>query len=345
MVFEQRFIIKIMAKIVKYDLVREYVNKYIQLSLLNKTQYSKRFIATVIQAENPELYKTVEAARFDIRTVLQRAGNKMSKKDNDLAEQFALIQSEVRDTVNENPFVFLTAIKKTLWIADLHGLFYNKKALEMALDYGIKQNCDSICILGDYLDFYQDSKFDKNPLITKIFEEQEWGQDMLRIFQDNFNYVVLKEGNHDIRRELHIARLSATKPELMNMSKYSDYLFFDGCNVNFVEDYRHLVYGKLNAIHGHEYYGGGGIHVAHNRLAKSFANIISAHSHKAQSIIRKDINSNVIGSWALGCMCGLNPRYSPKNDWNNGFAITEKDTLGDFCLENKVIFNNKIFSV
>lgn len=330
----------------KTEIAKQYIEKYIEIALKNKSQFSKRFIATVMQAENSERFKDVEDARTFIRMATDTAGRKAKTPEKaELNKFFALIPAEIRDTTTTEPFIIPVSIKKTLWISDIHGRFYDRKALQIAIDYGIKSNCDSVVINGDFLDFYGDSKFDKNPSLVYLFEEQEWGQEVLQMLQKLFGYVVLKQGNHDVRRELHIQRLSATKPELMDMAKYSDYLFYDGCTVHFVEDYRHIVYGKLNAIHGHEYYGGGGIHVAHNRLHKAFDNVISGHSHVAQSKIKTSISGEVYGSWALGCLCDLHPRYASKNEWVHGFAITEKEPDGSFGVENKAIFNGKIFSV
>jgi predicted phosphodiesterase len=337
---------KYLPTMTKTELAKEIIEKYIAIALTKNTQFSKRFLATVLQSENPDKFKDVEEARMWIRRALNADGNEhRSEAKEELARRFALIPSSIHDTVTSEPFIIPTSVKNTLWMADIHGRFYDRKAFEIAIESGIKAGCDSVVILGDFLDFYQHSKFDKNPSISIIFEEQEWGQDILKLLQDTFGYVVLKAGNHDARRENHIQRLSATMPELMGMASYSDYLFFDGCKVQFVEDYRHLRYGKLNGIHGHEYYGGGGIHAAYNRFNNALDNLISAHSHIGQSVIRTGINGEVYGSWSIACLCDLHPRYASHNKWTNGFARTTKDKSGDFEVENRIIMGNKTFSV
>lgn len=329
----------------KIDLAKECVERHIEIALKTKTQISKRYIATVLTTEHPEKFKNVEDARTYIRTVT--GSNPIHRKTPtphiDLARRFALIPAAIKETSTTEPFIVPTNVHRTLWMADIHGRFYDRKAFETAIEYGVKKNCDSVIINGDFLDFYQHSKFDKNPQTSILMDEREWAQDVLKLLQDVFGYVVLKEGNHDSRREAHIARLASTMPELMDLSKYSDFCFFDGCRVNFVEDYRHICYGKLNAFHGHEYYGGGGIHVAYNRFHKALDNILTAHSHKSQSIIKPNINGHIYGSWALGCLCELHPRYSSKNDWNQGFAVTEKNADGDFEVDNRIIYKDKTF--
>jgi len=330
----------------KLDLAREIIKKYIEIGKQTGRGYSKNFIATVLVSENPDIFKDQEEARFHIRRTLgSKGGTSVNEKSEELKAHFALISEPVHELIDSTPFIMPQGYKSTLFIADLHSRFYNRQALEIAINDGIKQKCDSVIILGDFMDFYGDSKFDKNPSIVEQFgAEQEWGQDILKLLQDTFGYVVLKKGNHDIRRELHIQRLAAKMPEIQGLESYSDYLFYEGTNTQFVEGHRVIEYGKLGCIHGHEYQGGGGIHAAYNRLNKAKQNVVSAHSHISQRDIRMNLKGEPIGSWTLGCMCNLNPAYNPKNDWTNGFGIGQKDASGDFEFENKIIYGKKILT-
>ena len=328
----------------KVEIAKQHLEKYIDIALRNSKQFSKRYLATVLYNEQPDVFNDVEDARQVIRYCLNASGRQYKNRE-ELSRQFSLIPEQIREVETTEPFKVPTSIRKSLFIADVHGRFYNRTALEIAINYAIKENCDSVIIDGDFLDQYQYSKFDKNPAVSVVFEEREWGQDMLELLQNTFGYVVFKAGNHDIRREKQIERLATTMPEMMEWSNLSDYLFFDGCHVQFVQDYRMIEYGKLNVIHGHEYWGSGGMHVANNRFNKALDNIISAHSHKPQSVIRPNIKGEIYGSWALGCLCALNPRYSPMNDWSNGFAIVEKEGSGDFNVDNRVIMGTKTFAV
>ena len=331
----------------KADLARAIVEKYIQTALRTGRGYSKRFISTVLFSENPDLYTDEEDARKYVRYVCGSQGDYSRKgQSDDLKKKFALIADPHIELTNPEPYIIPEGYKNTLVLADIHSKFYNKQAFEIAINDGKKNGCDSVIIDGDFMDFYQFSRFDKSPRVVKDFyEEQELGTELLQMLQNEFGIVFCKKGNHDIRLEMHIQKLSATMPELQDYVTYQDWLFYGGTNTVFIEDYRHIQYGKLNIIHGHEYQGGGGIHVAHNRLNKTFDNVLSAHSHKSQSMIRTTINREIFGSWAIGCMCSLNPRYNAKNDWTNGFAIVRKDNNGDFEVENKVIYNDKLFSV
>lgn len=335
----------------KLDVVRKYVNKYIDLAIKNNKSYSKRYIATVIFNENPGLYTCVESARKAILKVTHCSGSGLRerfKKDEEIAKLFALIPEQITEYKTDEPFIMPVANNKILAMADLHDRFYNRKAFEIAVERGIKNNCNAVFINGDLMDFYGFSKFDKNPNILSVMgveDTREWVTDILTLLQDVFGYVVVKMGNHDCHRERAIMKKAENMPELMDYVSFENYISFDGSNVQVVDEHRHVKIGKLNAFHGHEYYGGGGIHVAWNRLHKAFDSVISAHSHKAQSVVKPDINGDIFGSWTLGCMCGLSPRYCPKNDWTNGFAIIETEASGDFEVQNMVIHGSKIFTI
>jgi poly(A) polymerase Pap1 len=77
---------------------------------------------------------------------------------------------------------------------------------------------------------------------------------------------------------------------------------------------------------------------------KTFTNVISAHSHVSKSDIFKDLEGEIRGSWAVGCLCNLSPAYNPINQWQHGFAVVDIDTDGDFEINNRIIDGRKTFN-
>ena len=326
----------------KSDLARSIVQEYIELGIKHNRGYSKRFIATVLHSKHPDQFTDAEDARRFIRRVTGAGGDNI-KKDEQLISDFSLLENPIVEC-ELNPFVVPKQYKRALVINDIHSKFHDRKAVEVAINYGLKKGCDIAIINGDLFDFYQFSRFDKNNRIAAdFFSEREWAQDFLLLLQNAFGKVIFKKGNHDIRREMFIQKLAAQLPELQGLESMQDYAFFDGSTVDIVEDYNIIEFGKLNLMHGHEYQGGGGIHVAYNRLNKAFDNIMSGHSHVTQENLKKTITGKFYGSWAVGCLCSLSARYNPQNNWNNGFAIVERDDDGDFVVDNKRIIEGKIF--
>jgi hypothetical protein len=328
----------------KTEIAQNYIRKYLDLAQKYNTSYSKTFIAQNMQAENPDMFANVENARSTIRYALNLRGVKLSRKKNEtLAEKFALIEQPVRE-INFKPFIVPKVYNKTLIINDVHLPFEDRKALFTAIEYGIKRGCDSVIINGDFVDFYVQSDFDKNPkIVGKLINQRDKIQSVLEILQHEFGYVVYKYGNHEKRLTKYLNKESERIPELEDFLTIDDYMRFDGCSVNFVEDYNPIKFGKLNIIHGHEMYGGGGIHLAYNRLRKTMDNVVSAHSHRTDTRIETSTLGIILGSWAVGCLCNLHPQYNPMNNWNHGLAYIEKDGDGDFVVDNKRIINGKVF--
>ena len=322
----------------KSDIAREYVERYIELGIKNNCGYSKRFISKVMHSEHKDRFKDDEEARNFIRLVTHSRGvDSNYKKYEELKRKFALIADGYNEEITGLPFVIPKQYKKPLIIADIHSVFWEKWAFMAAVEDGVKHNCDSVIINGDFMDFYQYSKFSKDPLtIDKVMDEKEWGVEILQILQDTFGKVFLKMGNHDIRREKFIKDRFFE----LDFATYSDYLMFDRSTVDIIPDWQHINFGKLNIIHGHEYYGGG-VHVAYNRLNKTFDNVLSAHSHFSQSVFRQNINGKAYGSWTIGCLCHLHPRYNPMNNWNLGFARVERDASGEFEVINRRFIDKK----
>ena len=329
----------------KIDLVRAAIKEFLEIAQRTGKGISKHQIAEALYIRHPDMFKSKEDARTIVRYATMSMGSISKKaKNQELADAFHLLAEPIKE-IDPTPYDIPLGYKKLLVIADIHSRFYDKRALYKAIEDGLKSNCQGVLINGDFMDFYQYSKFDKNPNIVADFaSEQDWGVDLLSLLQSLFGVVYLKLGNHDLRRELMIQRLSATMPELQGYTSYQDYLFYEGSNVQFIEDYKHVTFGKLNIMHGHEY-PSNGIHIAYNRLNKTFDNVLSAHSHRGQSIIRQTINREVYGSWTIGCLCNLSPRYAPKNDWVHGYAIIERDNEGLFEVQNKIIRDEKLFYI
>jgi predicted phosphodiesterase len=326
----------------KTDIARKVTQEFIDAALKNKTSYSKNKIAAYIYDLYPDRFNDKEDARKYVRLVTGSMGGKIASRDKQLAADFALLEQPVRE-LDIKPFIVPKRYKRALVMSDIHSRFHDRSALETAINYGLKRDCDLVIINGDLLDFYQFSKFDKKPNILKYFySEREWVTDFLELLQKHFGKVIFKKGNHDIRRELHIQRKLNDVPEIDGLTDIRDYVFFDGSTVEVVEDYNIIEFGKLNVMHGHEYYGGG-IHVAYNRLNKAMDNVMSGHSHVTQSNMKKTITGKFYGSWAVGCLCSLSARYNPQNNWNHGFATVERDDDGEFVVDNRRIIDGKVF--
>lgn len=246
------------------------------------------------------------------------------------------------DGIDESKPPFILEGCKKLWVGgDFHFPFHDRQAIMTALTQA--EGCDVILLNGDVMDCYSESKFAKNPMHRLLKEEADLVRDFLEYLRGRFkkSRILFKFGNHEKRHQDYINR-NADVLTGLDETLLPALLRF---NIHGIEEIHHtqlIRCGKLNIIHGHEYGGGGGINVGRNYLLKAFDNILFNHWHKEASYPQPKINGEIVGAWAVGCLCKLHPEYRPMNNgWVHGFATVEFD--GDFFyVQNKKIMNGKI---
>ena len=83
-----------------------------------------------------------------------------------------LPESSAKD---HEPFVF-DGVGKCLILPDLHLPYHDLRALTVMLQDGLRNECDSVLINGDLLDFHTLSRFVKDPAARKFEEDIDVGQ-------------------------------------------------------------------------------------------------------------------------------------------------------------------------
>ena len=257
------------------------------------------------------------------------------------SDDFELVTSVYKE---RPPFIIPTSVDEMLIINDIHIPYHDTLALKTTLRYAKDRNVNGILINGDMVDMYSSSKFNKVPDQTNAFFEIERGRMFLEQLRKLFPKIPIyyKFANHE---ERWLIKLYDKMPEI---SSDPDLLLegrlkLEHYNIELIKDKRVIEYGKLNIIHGHEMFASpGAVNLARNFLLKSFDNIAFGHFHRTQDYMKPTIKHKNLGSFAIGCLCGLSPDYATINDWNHGFAIAKRDNSGYFELENKQIINGQI---
>jgi len=257
------------------------------------------------------------------------------------SDDFELVTSVYKE---RPPFIIPTSVDEMLIINDIHIPYHDTQALKTTLRYAKDRNVNGILINGDMVDMYSSSKFNKVPDQTNAFFEIERGRMFLEQLRKLFPKIPIyyKFANHE---ERWLIKLYDKMPEI---SSDPDLLLegrlkLEHYNIELIKDKRVIEYGKLNIIHGHEMFASSGaVNLARNFLLKSFDNIAFGHFHRTQDYMKPTIKHKNLGSFAIGCLCGLSPDYATINDWNHGFAIAKRDNSGYFELENKQIINGQI---
>jgi predicted phosphodiesterase len=238
------------------------------------------------------------------------------------------------------------AEKSGLIFSDSHMPYHDKVAMDAMVDYTIKKrNIDFILINGDGLDFYQLSKYQKDPSKRSLNDEIWMWVGFLLFLQKIFPKVKIywKLGNHEERLEKYL-RVKA--PELLDMEEFNlkNIIQIRGVEGVTVIEKQIIYAGRLPIVHSHEYQNKttSQVNPARGLFLKSLSSVLGAHSHVTSSHSETDINGKLMSTFSIGCLCGLHPEYALLNRWNHGFASIDIDKK-EFSIENMKIFNGSVY--
>lgn len=250
------------------------------------------------------------------------------------------------DNLDWKPFVIIpTDNDRTLVINDIHLPYHDKDAMTMAIKEGKRRKVNRIILNGDTLDFYQLSRFSRDPRLRKFAGEIELGKQLLDTLRDNFPdaEIIWKQGNHEERYQHY---LESNAKELIGVNEFRFEMlmgFFD-LRVQFVDDKRPIHLGHNILVHGHEFGQQifSPVNPARGLYLKAKHNAACGHHHATSEHTARALNGKIIVCWSVGSLCGLNPAYRPINDWNHGFAIQETQKDGQFDFHNLRILNGRV---
>ncbi|MBA7661934.1 hypothetical protein ES703_69954 [subsurface metagenome] len=226
-------------------------------------------------------------------------------------------------------------------INDTHNPFQDQRALrEVELFLGDLQP-GLVLYPGDMGDFYQLSKFDKNPhRATKLQSDLNSTASLFkrqRVSLPNTR-MIFELGNHEdrLRRFLWsgspaLASLDCLTVEGLYKLKESEVECVDyeeGVLINgvFLVDHGDMIraHSSYTAKGMSDKHGGCGIH---------------GHSHRLGSYYKRD-RFGIWGWWENGCLCSLDPDWIQNPNWQQGFSIVHF-TKDRFWVEQIQIINRK----
>lgn len=332
-----------MAGFTKSKIVAEYLNKL-------PKRMSRSAMARVIYRENKIVFDSPEHVRKIILYVVGQRGDKQRKMNPDKSNYQPARTPSIYEFLPKSecdsyePYQIKQS--KILLISDIHIPFHDVNAVKIALEYGKQKGVNCILIGGDLLDFTSISRHDKDWRQRSVIHEINQAREFLKGLRKMFPNVkiVFKEGNHDERYELFLFRKA---PELYGDDEYllENKLRLAELKIDIVKDRRPVKIGKLTFLHGHELTGGsGGVNPARATFLKTLSSCVVGHYHKRSSHTEKTMDGNIVSVESIGCLAGLTPYYCRINKWQHGFAYIEHDVkTGEYCLENKLIVDNKVY--
>jgi predicted phosphodiesterase len=316
-------------------IVVEYLKKY--------PTSPSRTIARLLCSEYPKIFTDLERAR---NTVRYYRGSNGAENRSKAIETFP--QISIPEPVPELfRIIELGDCLSMMVSADWHIPYHDEDALESFMERTTIVKPKTILLLGDIFDFYQCSKFERDPRARDLKEEIESGVAALKELRrlNPKARIIFKYGNHDERYDLDLARkapeffkLPDVRLDAILNQRMSDE------KIEIVKDKCILHIHGLTFLHGHEYIAGpfgGGVNPARGLFNRAKASAMAAHNHQTSEHTEPTITGEIIVDWSIGCLCGLHPQYAPLNKWNHGWAEIEKD--GDmFRVYNRKLINYRM---
>ncbi|OHD28409.1 MAG: hypothetical protein A2Y38_16665 [Spirochaetes bacterium GWB1_59_5] len=217
---------------------------------------------------------------------------------------------------------------------DSHFPFHDPKAIKGALNLVKEVEPDGVVHLGDIVDCWQISDFDKDierldTLQSNIHEATDFLASLRRVAPKA--EITLLEGNHEDRLRRAIWRAGRVLREILRLDQvgligkeggWKKILRLNDMGIRWVglNDQSHAnVLPKIITKHGTKISTWAGV-TARNEWMKYGRSGISGHTHRLSYFGHRDHNGRSVWIEA-GCTCDLNPVYCDDPDWQQGAVI------------------------
>lgn len=306
-------------------------------------------LARIMYNENKIVFKDVESARDALRGIEGKKGisKKMVKPTHKTPER-PKNPYNIPDTYKEDrkPFVLPIYCNNILVISDLHIPYHDVDAITTAIEYGLKNEVNTIFINGDLIDFHQLSRFEKDPRKRSVKEEFSATKHFLQSLREAFPQIDIfwLKGNHDVRYEKW---LMTKVYEVFDDEYYhlEQRLALNEQKIQLIDDNILVKAGKLSITHGHHIMKGffSPVNSARGAWMKAKQSVLIGHVHKVSNHVEVNMDGQTFGCWSTGSLCELKPSYNPLvSNYQHGFAHVTIDRSGDFSVRNFQIIDGKL---
>ena len=328
----------------KSDIVKPYLIKF--------PNHGDLTLAKKIYKENPLVWTSVDTVRTAVRRIRGHIGqdkrNKLADKSLITPVTYNSNPYKLPDSDEQirHPYHLPKANNNILLISDLHIPYHSISAITAALDYGKQENVNTIVINGDLMDFYHQSRFEKDIRKRNTKFEFDSTKAFLVILRETFPNAQIYwiKGNHDVRYEHW---LMAKAPEVFDDPYYKleERLKLSEQNIHLIGDKTIVKAGKLNIHHGHLFFKGfiAPVNSARGLFLRAKESTICGHVHKISEHSETNLSGDLTTCWSTGCLAELSPDYSPfANNYAHGFAHIKTENSGNYSVKNYRILKGKI---
>lgn len=241
--------------------------------------------------------------------------------------------------MNDGPY------ERHVFIPDLHPPFHDEEACAVAAAFLRFYRPHRLWFLGDAVDFYALSRFDRDPARSlQLQHELDTAHDLLAFLRGAAPQAsaTLIKGNHEDRLRRYLWTKAAELSGLRGLDVAS-LLGLDALDIAYAESGQARV-ADFVIKHGTLVRARSG-YTATGELDKCGLSGVSGHTHRlAGPIYRRTLAGSVC--WAeAGCLCDLNPEYLEGSvaDWQHGLAYGELERDGNrFTVHVLPIVNGRV---
>ena len=295
-------------------------------------------LAKRAKKERPESFATVENARCLIREIRGAHGSKHRKyatqpRPKGKAGQVPKMppsMAEAWEPVQVNA-------KRIAIISDVHIPYHSEVAFGAAVKRLKSMKPDCLLINGDFADFYQVSRHQRDPKHRRFSEELKSVVEGLEWLRSEFPKIriIYKQGNHEERWDHFIWNRA---PEIYDLAavRIDELTQCKRLGIEMIGDQLPIMLGKLPVLHGHELGRSifSPVNPARGAFLRTHHTVLVGHSHQTSGHADTDMFHSETFVWSTGCLCDLTPAYARVNRWNWGCSFVEVANDGSFNVAN-----------
>lgn len=207
-----------------------------------------------------------------------------------------------------------------LVLSDQHIPYQDPGVEALTLAFIKEHKPSAIHLLGDVLDFYTLSRFDKDPSREGNLQDDIdlACQYVARIRHETNVPIIWSEGNHEARLRKYLWQKAPELAGLRSM-QLEELLRLRDFKVQWAGAMKPYKVGKLLFTHGDlvRRWSGQSAKAHHDKYGM---NVILGHCHRLGSFYHTTYESSY-GAWENGCLCSLKPEYCLSPDWQNGWSV------------------------
>lgn len=220
----------------------------------------------------------------------------------------------------------LVDVERHAFIGDIHVPYHDERALGLALDFISWWKPHRLYLIGDIIDFYQLSRYDKDP--ERLLGLQGEFDDTIQVLYrfrkavGDKCRIIYKEGNHEFR----LVKYLWAHPEIagLKVMQLGSLLSFADLGIQEHYGYKDMLWllpGKFLVEHGDMARKWSG-YTARGMLEKRGVSGISGHTHRMGSNFLTNYGNGVHVWYENGCLCRLDPGFiHGLPNWQQGFSV------------------------